>query len=197
MDEWPDSTFHIGQHDHLHALGVIVATYNLLEFSLFTLFNHYAGTAGDIGLKLFTSLPNPRRIEILKAEVDGKEQDAALKAAMLHYLSGYRILESNRNFLAHSHTIMNLPEQPHLTFGKGSRSNPTAWSYAHLGLSQLRTIADEMKAYWLFGSELHAFATARGTGGRLDFGHAGVRVPTIPIHPPIPLEIPTTPTGTP
>lgn len=195
MDEWPDPSFHIGQHDHLHALGVIVATYNLLEFSLFALFNHYTGMAGDIGLKLFTSLPNPKRIEILKTEIEGQEKDAALKAGMLHFISGYRILEANRNFLAHSHTIMNLPDQPHLTFGKGSRSNPTAWSYAHLGLAQLRSTADEMKNYWQFGSELHAFATARATSGCLDFGDAGVRVPTIPDHPVRPLEIPTAAIG--
>ncbi len=194
MEEWPDPSFHIGQHDHLHALGVIIATYNLLEFSLFTLFNHYVGTAGDVGLKLFNSLPNHKRIDILKAEVDN-EQDATLKSAILHFISGYRVLETNRNFLAHSHTIMNLPQQPHLTFGKGSRSNPTAWHFAHMRLPQLRAIADEMKSYWLFGAELHAFVTARSSGGRLDFGDAGFRDPVIPGYPPPPLEILTTATG--
>lgn len=189
MSQWPEPDFYVGQHDHLHALGVIVATFNLLEFSFFTIFNHYLGTSGDSGLRLFSSLANHKRLDIVRIEVAGREREPAVQDAVTHFISGYAILEDSRNHLVHSHAIMNLPDQPHLTFGKGSRSNPTSWTFAHLELKDLRRIADDMRIYWSFGSHLRAIVAARATGGRLDFGAAGSRVPTLPTKPALPTKI--------
>lgn len=151
-DIWPDPSFHIGQRDHLHALGAIIATYNMLEFALFVMFKNALRLPDEHARRLFILLNNHNRIELIK--------DAALtlnhRDAIIHFVDGFSILTNTRNFLAHSMVIQNTTEQAHLTFGKGSKRNPGELSFTHLTLDEIREIADQMKAFWLYGSHIAA-----------------------------------------
>ena len=185
-EQWPDPNFHIGQHDHLHALGVIIATYNLLESTVLHLCNELLMLEPEFGHRLFAQMPIDKVIELAKSECEARENDPEVKVRVTHFFVGFGDLKGTRDYLAHSHTILNTPDQLHLTFGKGSRKHPTAWTFAHMKVEELREVADGMKAFWLYGSSLHAFVVARKTGGLLDFGSLGSRVPVLPIKPVLP-----------
>jgi hypothetical protein len=57
-NDWPDSDWHIGQRDHLHALGVIVAAFNILEFRLFVLFLRFMKADTRLVSRIFAQLRN-------------------------------------------------------------------------------------------------------------------------------------------
>jgi hypothetical protein len=192
--EWPDPTYHIGQRDHLHALGVIIASYNQLEFSFFIFFMRYLNIATVPAQKLFELVSNPNLIDLLRDAVNDTERDDRVKESVLYFIAGVETLAGIRNFLAHSQTILNDPNQDHLTFGKGSRRQPNVWGYSHLNREDLRAIADSMRAFHTFGSHLDMWISARATGGRLLFG-SQVHVPSFPEKPPQPTKLTSSPHG--
>jgi hypothetical protein len=194
--EWPDPTYHIGQKNHLHALGVITASYNQLEFTFFVFFMRYLLLPEDVAQRIFALLSNANRIELLTDAVKALP-DETIRERLLYFIEGFEILVETRNFLAHSHTMLNDPTQEHLTFGKGSRRQPGLWSYAHMKLEDLRQVADEIRAFHTYGSGLDAWITARRTGGRLDFGGGVVWHPPLPDKPSLPVKLKTGPHGTP
>jgi hypothetical protein len=195
QSEWPDPTWHIGQRDHLHALGVITSSFNQLEFVLLLFFIRYVVSEPKSGQKIFGLLSNYNIFDLIRDAINEKEADATAKEYSLHFLKGFEALEANRNFLAHSHSILNNPEQPHLTFGKGSRNQPDVWSYAHMTLPDLRKIADEMRDFWLFGSRLDAWIIAIPNNGKIIWSDGQVSLQPLPDKPPLPERLRTIPHG--
>lgn len=186
---WPDPNYHIGQRDHLHALGVIAASYNLLEQSLYFHFASQLGLAPNIAQRLFVSLSNNTRLDLLRNAIEEIDTANPIKTKLSEFLAGFDILAENRNFLMHSHTILNTTSQDHLTFGKGSRNQPSKWNYAHLRLNDLRGVADDIYVYWNFGHALYKWHVASKTGGRLVFSDGFVLTPTLPDTPPLPRKL--------
>jgi hypothetical protein len=190
--EWPDPNWHIGQIDHLHALGVITSAYNQLEFVLLLFFMKYVVADSKAAQRIFGLLSNYNTCDLVRESAKAKEENAIALDSLLHFLKGFEVLEWNRNFLAHSHSILNNPEQSHLTFGKGSRSNPDVWSFAHMSLSEIRGIADDIHAFWLFGSTLHLWLIGRGT---LIFQGGRKETVELPDRPTLPEKLKTVPHG--
>jgi hypothetical protein len=196
-NEWPDPTYHIGQREHLHALGVITASFNQLEFVLFLFFMDYLKLQPKLAQRLFVQIANNVRCELLIDAVELEETDAQIRGRALHFLKAFQILADNRNFLSHSQTIMNDPNQPHLTFGKGSKRQPDVWSFAHLTLPEIRQVADDIWTYWKFGSELRAWMVTRATGGVMTFSDGQTITHTLPETPPLPDKLKHAPHGIP
>ncbi|MBM7482333.1 hypothetical protein ACVWWI_004356 [Bradyrhizobium sp. USDA 3686] len=186
--DWPDPNWHIGQLDHLHALGVITSAYNQLEFVLLTFFAKYVVTDPEAAQKIFGLLSNYNTCDLIREAAQTKEEDETARESVLHFLKGFEVLEWNRNFLAHSHSILNNPEQSHLTFGKGSRSKPNVWSFVHLSLPEIRAIADSIRDYWSFGSGLNLWLIGRGT---LIFPGGRKETVVLPDRPPLPEKLNT------
>jgi hypothetical protein len=149
-------------------------------------FMDYLGLGSIVGQRLFMSIPNNVRLDLIQNQIETAEEDPAIRDMVKHFLAGFQILADWRNFLAHSQTILNDPEQPHLTFGKGSKRRAEVWSFAHLTIADLRKVADGIHAFWLFGGELRAFIFARRTAGKISFPNGRVFSPTLPERPPLP-----------
>ncbi|MGY3036330.1 hypothetical protein ACVIIV_005500 [Bradyrhizobium sp. USDA 4354] len=190
--EWPNPNWHIGQTKHLHALGVITSAFNQLEFALLLFFKRYIVADPKAAQKLFTLLSNYNITELIRDAVEVREAHEIVRDSSLHFLKGFEILEWNRNFLAHSHSILNNPEQPHLTFGKGSRSQLHVWSFAHMTLKEIRAVADDIHDFWLFGSHLDRWLIGRGT---LIFSDGHRETVEMPDKPPLPKKLATVPHG--
>jgi len=197
--EWPDPSWHIGQRDHLHAFGVIVAAFNQLEFVLFVLFLRFVKGDPAAIQRIFVILQNHHRLELLENGIEMTVGDPQLKELLLYFAKGYKILNDNRNFLGHSHTILNNPTQDHLTFGKGSKRQPDKWSFAHMKLLDLQKIAEDIYRFWQFGSYLDSYMNAKETAKNVTvfspFGTEAVREPPLPDKPPEPMNLPSSPHG--
>jgi hypothetical protein len=193
--EWPDPTYHLGQRDHLHALGAVISAYNQLEFSFFLLFSRYIKAQGS--LRIFVLLSNHNRIELMEKALDEAELNPPVRETVQHFIKGFGTLTDARNFLAHSHTILNDPAQQHLTFGKGSRRDPGDWSFAHMKLEDLRRIADEIHVFQVFGSNIDKWLAARAQASamrELSFGDPRrVYTPSLPEKPPLPNKLRSVP----
>jgi hypothetical protein len=173
---------------------VITSAYNHLEFVLLTFFMKYVVADPAAAQRIFGLLSNCNTCDLIRESAQAKEEDEIARESVLHFLKGFESLEWNRNFLAHSHSILNNPEQSHLTFGKGSRSKPNVWSFVHLSLPEIRGIADSIRDYWSFGSDLNLWLIGRGT---LIFPDGRKETVVLPDRPPLPERLKTVPRRTP
>jgi len=195
-DEWPDPSYHIGQRDHLHALGVITASYNQLEFVFLMFFMRHLSLDSVSAQRIFALLSNPHRIDLTRDAVEATEKDPSKKEMILYFIKGFETLANTRNFLAHSHTIFNDPAQEHLTFGKGSKRQPDRWSFAHMKLGDLRHVAEDMMAFRTYGFELDWWLIAQRSGGTIIFPGGQTDTPALPEKPPLPEALISVPHGT-
>lgn len=140
----------------------------------------------------FALLSNYNCADLVRDAVEARETHEMVRGLSLHFLKGFEILEWNRNFLAHSHSILNNPGQPHLTFGKGSRSQPDVWSFAHMTLPEIRKVADDIYTFWLFGSHIDRWLIGRGT---LIFSDGHRETVELPDKPALPEKLTTVPHG--
>ena len=96
-DTWPLPAYEVGQPKHIHALGVVAARYNMLEFALECLMFDYIGMSSDTTQYLFANLSNNLRLDLLKRCVEDREADNDTKEAMLHFVSCFSVCAENRN----------------------------------------------------------------------------------------------------
>jgi hypothetical protein len=192
--DWPDRSYHIGQRDHLHALGVITASFNELESALAALFFTYLKLEEPASHKIFALLNNYQRIDLLRDGVAAFENDPTVKELVLHFIVGFETLANSRNFLTHSHTILKSPD--HLTFGKSSKRQPDVWTFAHMGIQNLRQVADDIHAFGIFGQALKTWVWARDFDGEImSFPNRTFHKPPWPEKPPLPAELKSVPLG--
>src|SRR5262249_34856835 len=93
----------------------------------------------------------------------------------------------NRNFLMHglTHDAFNSED---LGLLKPSRSNPLEMEYLHLTVDDIRSIADDIHTFDLFGFTLFMWAKARLRGGEFTISSGKVR-PELPERPPLPEKL--------
>lgn len=137
---------------HFHALGVIIATFNGLEFALHNLFQWFLKIEDSISAhKIFGAMSNPERTYCLSDAIDRSKESEQVKDLVRHFLKGFEILSYNRNLLAHSHTMITSKDQPHVRFQKGSRHQPHRWGATDLTVPQLHQVAQDTHNFELFG----------------------------------------------
>ena len=187
--------YRIEHKDHIHALGVIVSTYNSLEFTLFFFFCRYHQIRPPIGQSIFAGLNNYQRVNFTRNKLNESNEDDRSKGWVNHFLSAYDIVTENKNFLVHSSVIINTTEQEHITFGKGSKTQPNNWSFAHMTVDDLRKVAEEIGTLHEFGTAVQAWLEARETGGSFRLQGKAVWTPPLPETPPLPDRLKNVPDG--
>jgi hypothetical protein len=191
--EW-HTRYHPGYEKHLHALGVIAANYNHLEFALFALFYLFLDLGPATAQHLFAYLTNDKRIDILSKAVEAREKDLEVTDRILHFIQGFKICTENRNLLLHSMTeganwnVLGLAYEIKaiMTFRKSARGNPTKVNYLHLRLEDIRKAADQTYDFDVFGLNIYLYVDARRSGGILTDQQGRTSRPTLPEKPPLP-----------
>lgn len=183
-------TYQQKHKEHIHALGVIVSVFNSLENAMFLLFRHFLDIDFEPGHKVFAQLSNHARIDLTRDAITQSAYTDETKELANYFIDAFETLCEVRNFIAHSTTIANETVPGHLTVGKGSKRNPDDWSYADLSVSTFQRVAQEIRAYLIFGIRLYSWLDAQKTGGVITF-HGGrvVERPTLPKKPPAPTEL--------
>ena len=150
--EWPP--YLRGNRDHYHALGVIAATFNHLEYRLLGLTLLYT-EFGPVPTFVFNRLKdNSARLHILREAVREKGESDAIKEAVSWFCKGMSACAENRNILMHSLTtsVTSEGEISHTVFNKTVKDDPTSWNRYYLDLPVLQRVADEMHAFERFGN---------------------------------------------
>lgn len=186
-------TYHVGPRDHIHALGVVAATYNSLELMLFQLFVFFLGAPYEIAQRVFSITRNNSRIELLKESLRLKELDPTIIGHVEHFIAGFDLCAEARNFLMHSATLNNnalldIFKPGILSLTKPARNDPTRLAYAHLTLSEIRSVADNINAFRKFGIDLFIYLVARQNGGKIIYNDAPFE-PPLPEKPPLPRKL--------
>jgi hypothetical protein len=173
-DVWP--TYDPSPPKHVHALGVVTAQYNMLEFSLLCLLFDYGRLGNGTTQHLFANISNNLRLEFFKNCVNDLEQDPQIKEQAMHFADGYDLCTENRNTLAHSMTLgsAQMEDGDLLLFSKRTKSNPVRTNNLNLRLADIRRVADEIFAFHRYGHQLHVWLLVRTHGGsvRLPDGKA-------------------------
>jgi hypothetical protein len=171
LDEW-NTRYHHSLKDHLHALGVVAANFNHLEFALLALFYIFAGLDDGTAQHLFSYLKNDKRVDILLRSIKARETDPDVNDRATHFTKGFNVCAENRNYLMHSMTeepsgtalTVTSIVQDTLILRKATRGDPTKRNYLHLNLTEIRQAADDIYAFDLFGLKLWRFVNQRKLG---------------------------------
>ena len=65
----------------MHALGVLTASYNMLEFTLFCMLLAYVGLPSEAMQRLFAGLPGHARLSLLRNCLNDKRERRGCKGA--------------------------------------------------------------------------------------------------------------------
>ena len=159
----------------MHALGVIVTYYNSLEYGLFLMFFHYLNDNHTTAPQtIFARLNNQYRVDVVSRYAETIEKDEQVKDRVKHFLNGYNVCTDNRNFLAHSRLhggtaleALGKPMPRQIVLTKAPRGAPKRQNYTLMLVSDLRTIADDIKAFDQFAWELFIYLAAQRYGGKI------------------------------
>jgi hypothetical protein len=216
---WP--LYNTGPDRHIHALGVIAINYNLYENSLFSIFAHpllFAGITGGLwssGISyeecqyLFWSYDNAERVAAIRFFYSKRETEPAVLECIDWLLKHWDILAEKRHLLMHSELehiphnelLANLlsPEQAVLKLAKQSRDDWTTVNVMRLSLRNLRGIADDMHAGYLFAQNIARYLLRRDAPQPREGGLGGLGgfllepPPTLPEKPRIPRKLKMSP----
>lgn len=170
----------------MHALGVVAANYNHLEFVLQLMLWQFSGLESEVSAKLFSTLNNNRnRLDTLALLINSREKEERVKDLALHFLRGFDICAENRNFLMHG-MVHNGTASLDLTLHKAARNDPSKINYLHLTVQAIRKIADEIHDFDSFGFDIAFWTSARLTGGKFITSNGGSIEPSLPEKPPLP-----------
>lgn len=153
-DNWPQPRYDIGQPKHIHALGVVAAMYNHLEFALFCLLLDYTGLGSQRTQWLFANTSNNLRLDLLKRSVSEGEGSPEVRDRMHHFADCYDLCAQNRNILMHS-KIAKVDDAAVLKFSKASRNDPNKLNTLNLRLEDIRRTADDIATIYSYGINLH------------------------------------------
>jgi hypothetical protein len=144
---WP--SYRIGPHDSVFALGVVSVNYASLEFALSGVFANVIGLTDDFSRALLPKIGNEDRITLLRQALCGRDWPADLKDHITHFIDGFKILAENRNQLMHSNMAA-VTEERIALYKSNRRDGKTILT--QINLADLRQVADEMMAYYDYGS---------------------------------------------
>ncbi len=103
--EWPKPKYDVGQKEHLHAIGVLAFNYNAFESVLFDVFKHHLSTDGmarRTTIRMYSELPERKRLDLIKLVFATTEKDAAVKSAVTKLIKYFEWSADTRNRLVHS-----------------------------------------------------------------------------------------------
>jgi hypothetical protein len=156
---WLPSPYNLWNPDHIHALGAVAATYNELEYSLFSLFLIYSHLSHDIAQPLFQNMSRAQRQDFLEANIAQTEGDEEIKGHLSHFIKCFAICADNRNFLLHS-TLHPGETANDVMFMKSSREYPTRDNKINADIHIIRNTAKTIASIDAYGTSLFAYIAA-------------------------------------
>jgi hypothetical protein len=158
--KWPE--YEVGRADYIFALGVLAANFNELEGALSLQFKIHVRIPYAAAKAIFARSDNAQRIRIIQGCLSitpWNHRDHPLpynnreKAAIEHFLRGFAVCAENRNILLHSEAVP-VGKKNRVFFYKDSKK-PPHWPNKYTpSIARLRSIADAMRAFSEYGSDL-------------------------------------------
>jgi hypothetical protein len=177
--QWP--RYATGPDRHMHALGVIAINYNIFEYGLAFLLQHYATT--PVSDFFFDKINNEERVEAIGHFAKLKERDPAVLALIDDLLAYFGTCVQNRNILMHSQHSQESRSDDMLPLEKKSTRDPTKLLYFYLLLPHLRRVADQTMRGVSFLQELLEYLRARDVAPNAELFAADHPLPKKPRSP--------------
>jgi hypothetical protein len=147
-DKWPSPEFTVGQHNHVHAIGVISLLTAQFERSIDSFHAHHwrdQNAPDDLIDLYYHSLNEERRLEAIRAAFDKFERDPAVRRTLENLVLYFKWCRDARNNLLHAeHYPASLGGNPaflYLIKRTGRQSSKS--SYMKLSLDNLRATQAE------------------------------------------------------
>jgi hypothetical protein len=142
---WP--SYQIGPHESVFALGVASVNYAKLEYALGGVFANVIGLTVEIASALLPKLGIDARVTLVREALIGRDWPDDRKDRITHFLDAFKVLEENRNLLAHSNLTIGAKDQ--IALYKYNRAGKTI--LAQVTPTELRQVADDMDTYFNYG----------------------------------------------
>jgi hypothetical protein len=100
---WPP--YNRGSPESLHAIAVLILNYNAFETALFRLFSHHLvndNPTYKLAKKMYFSLPERNRLDLIKIVFGVCEKDPTVKVAISKLLRYFEWSAHTRNYFAHA-----------------------------------------------------------------------------------------------
>ncbi len=155
-EDWP--TYHIGSRDQMHAIGVLIVAWNMIESAyqcfIQLIFPHHM----KAGIGVYELLNNDGRVKLIRSEVPGLISDME-KDLLEYFFKSAFICKDNRNAIAHSHYGNQAGDLLLLTKGRSKDQQSTnRFTFTVTGL---REMADSSYATAFFGYQLFSSIQVR------------------------------------
>ncbi len=159
-DEWPKSDFFSAADvNYLAAIGAIALRYARLERIHQKLTALYLDALPyEVRTQILLPLTNSERSGVLRVSASEMEVSEQVKDAIFYFLRGFSICTENRSISVHSTGI---PGETHVHLQKRASGPPYQENRYPLSLMQLRTAADSVQEFVIFGLKLHRFLFVR------------------------------------
>lgn len=181
--KWPP--YALGPEAHIHALGVVAINYNTLEHALFVLLREYLGVYPSIHAYVFQSLNLHSTLTLFKMSVELHEKDDSLRERLVAFCPLFGTCFANRNLLMHANAREADATDELLALAKRSKNKPHIFNDMKLTLPELRHVADDMRALFLYAHALWTFILER----RRQHPDHPVPLPSLPDIPSPPIDL--------
>lgn len=153
---WPTPRYDVGSPDFIHAVGVLSANYNLLEFQLRQLLELYSQMPSPASTQIFLSSNNEERQNLLGMCCDGSTHPLRIRNRVHWFVKGYGACTQNRNIIMHAEAvpIIGAKGEQEVQFRKPSKKPPFAPNIFSPSIKELRHIADATYQFQEFGRNL-------------------------------------------
>jgi hypothetical protein len=163
--EWPSQKNSLTDGEHLKAIGQFALLFNFTEDILRDLFQGTFHSKYEYSEYLFDKLGNRDRVDMLRAIILFDEKDSEVSDRLLTVLRYFNICCDNRNIVLHAVTAFDggaASNALHLV--KRARNNPAQINYYDLSLEEIRRVADDTAATFLFMTAMWSWLFDREAG---------------------------------
>lgn len=176
--KWPK--YHAGPRDSIFAMGVASGNYARLEITIAKMVATLTGISNDTALFFLAKTKNlETALAIMRqALTEHTDWPEPITSAVSAFLSALKICGDNRNLLMHSN-IFASDYEPALLFKINREVQLTICTPT---LNELRQVADDIRAYTIFGRELSDSINAR-RGDWTSAPTSQIPLPNIPAPP--------------
>jgi len=182
-DKWPP--YEIGSHEHLHAVGVVVAAWNQVETAYQTMIQLIFPHHMKAGIHAFELLGNDQRVKLISAgfsEIATAQELDLLRSFLKHA----NICKDYRNVLCHA-GYPNQPPGELIVMSNGTSKDRSNMKLTRFTVAGIREMADTTYATAKFGFDLWSAVNLRiSNASWLASGVTPRFLPSLPKSPPQP-----------
>jgi hypothetical protein len=113
-------------------------------------FANVIGLTSEFAWALLPKLGTDARLALVRGALTGRDWPDDRKARITHFPDAFKILEENRNLLAHSNLTAGVKDQ--IALYKYNRAGKTI--LAQVTPAELRQVADDMDTYFNYGMSI-------------------------------------------